>query len=423
MTKYWITGVALAGAIVATTPARDAAPISLGIAGRTNANVSVAAQGSFAAVAWSAADDSGATDIYTAVSRDGGSTFSAPARVNRTPADARVNGEQPPRLALIPRAGQTPAIVAVWTAKRPAGTALLTARSDDGGRTFGETTVVPGGEAAGNRGWESIALDDKGEVHALWLDHREMAPPPAGSPHAGHDASAAAKKDGVAMAQLSKLYLSTVGSGSSARAIGGGVCYCCKTAIAAGGDGSLYAAWRHVYPGNLRDIAFMSSRDRGRTFSAPVRVSEDEWAIDGCPDDGPGMTVDARGAVRIVWPTLVAGPTPRKGIFYAALVDGRSFTERVRLDSGTADPAHPQLASASDGATVAVWDEVANGERRIVIRRSTGTAAFGEATILGGGRAVYPSAAAVSGGFVVAWTESGGGQSTIRLVRRDWEKK
>ena len=48
----------------------------------------------------------------------------------------------------------------------------------------------------------------------------------------------------------------------SARALTSGVCYCCKTSLAIA-DGSVYAVWRHVYPGNMRDIAFTVSRDGG----------------------------------------------------------------------------------------------------------------------------------------------------------------
>ena len=55
----------------------------------------------------------GDTDIFAAMSRDGGRAFSAPVRVNSLPGDARVNGEQPPRLALRERAGATPEIAVV----------------------------------------------------------------------------------------------------------------------------------------------------------------------------------------------------------------------------------------------------------------------------------------------------------------------
>src|ERR1700710_3157521 len=88
-----------------------------------------------------------------------------------------------------------------------------------------------------------------------------------------------------------------------------GVCYCCKTSLVTGDDGSLYAAWRHVYPGNIRDIAFTVSRDSGRTFADPVRVSDDRWVLDGCPENGPAMAIDGRNRVHIVWPTLVSGST------------------------------------------------------------------------------------------------------------------
>src|SRR5205085_10437805 len=107
----------------------------------------------------------------------------------------------------------------------------------------------------------------------------------------------------VAMAQLSQLYVAPLDGSIAPIAVTGGVCYCCKTAIAASGTTSLYVAWRHVYPGNMRDIAFAASRDGGRTFSPPIRVSEDKWQLDGCPDDGPSMAVDTRRQIHGVWPS------------------------------------------------------------------------------------------------------------------------
>ena len=62
------------------------------------------------------------------------------------------------------------------------------------------------------------------------------------------------------------------------------------------------------------------------------------------------------------------------------------------------------MASAGDGSTAVVWDEMSSGERRIVMRKLTGTNTLGDPRVLGQSRAVYPSIAAVSGGFVVAWT-------------------
>ena len=52
------------------------------------------------AIAWGASTRAGATDVYTAVSRDGGRTFAAPVRGNDVDGDARLNGEQPRRVAM-----------------------------------------------------------------------------------------------------------------------------------------------------------------------------------------------------------------------------------------------------------------------------------------------------------------------------------
>src|SRR5690606_7506920 len=64
-------------------------------------------------------------------------------------------------------------------------------------------------------------------------------------------------------------------------------CPCCRTAMAVGPDGSLYVAWRKIYPGDVRDIVVARSRDRGATWDEPVRVAADDWVFPGCPHAGP----------------------------------------------------------------------------------------------------------------------------------------
>lgn len=399
----------------------------LDVAGRASATVSLASGAGLLAAAWSASLPGGETDIYLATSRDGGASFSAPVRVNSVPGDARVNGEQPPRVTVAARAGAAPVMTVVWTSKNEQGTTILSARSEDGGRTFGRSALVPGGAAAGNRGWENIALDSQGRTRVVWLDHREMvSPKPAGadghnSPgeggHPGHDSAAAA--DGYAMAQKSKLYLATVGDAASVRTLAAGVCYCCKTAIVTGAGNSLFLAWRHVYPGNLRDIAFTVSHDGGRTFAPPQRVSEDRWQLDGCPDDGPAMSADASGRLHIAWPTLVsdtANGRPSIGIFYAQSRDGGAFGPRERLATEGL-PHHPQVVTNGNRVFVA-WDELQQGRRRIVLahrdaRTATG---FTRTVVAEGTGLLYPSMAASGTGVMLAWT-AGGERSTIQLAR------
>ncbi|MBS1819767.1 MAG: exo-alpha-sialidase [Acidobacteria bacterium] len=413
-------------AVLGAAPARET---TLAVPGRANANVSLAAQGSFATAVWSASTAAGETDIFSAVSSDGGRTFSKPVRVNSTPGDARVNGEQPPRVAVRSRSAGQPEIAVVWTTKGSSGTKLLSAVSTDGGRSFSTSTLVPGSDAAGNRGWEGLGVGPDGRFITVWLDHRKLADPQqqqmAGEHHhheaGGAGAAAAAPaRDGVAMAQLSQLYVASVDGVLAPKGITGGVCYCCKTAIASGPSNALYLAWRHVYPNNMRDIAFTVSRDGGRTFGAPIRVSEDKWQIEGCPDDGPSMAVDPKGAVHVVWPSVVTeSGRPVKALFHAVTRDGRTFTPRTRIPTqGMAN--HPQLAIDQRGALAVTWDESGSGSRTLALAlgsvNAVGSVEFSREA---GDRTVgtYPVLAAIGPGqWLRAWTVGDPATSQVRLA-------
>ena len=326
------------------------------------------------------------------------------------------------RVALVPRTGDHPSIIVVWTAKATAGTRLLSARSDDAAKSFAPPMLVPGSEAAGNRGWQSIAIGRDGGVVVVWLDHRELAKNGSGSAsmqHAEHQHLASGQKpaDGVARAQLSKLMFARLDRSDSSRQLTGGVCYCCKTAIAQGRDGTLFTAWRHVYPGNFRDMAMSVSRDGGRTFAPPVRVSEDQWMLEGCPDDGPAVAVDARNVAHIVWPTLVSDQKtaePTIAVFYASTRDGKSFTARRQLATeGVAH--HPQIVIGVDGMPVIVWDESGDRTRRIVMASGP---QMNRRVLSGPQSGVYPSIASTGSAVVVAWTATAGGPSRIEVQVR-----
>jgi hypothetical protein len=406
--------------------ARGAGDVTLSVSGRGNANVSMAADGMFVVAVWSASPPEGSADIFSAVSVDGGVTFGTPVRVNSTAGEVSVNGEQPPRVTLVAREHAQPEIAVVWTAKGANGTRLLTARSTDDGRTFTAATVIAGGDAAGNRGWEAIAAAPDGHVFAAWLDHRKLATPQDAAVSMQHhhgDAAAdgtAAPMDGVVMAQLSQLYVSAIDVPESVRAVTGGVCYCCKTAMVVSGE-SIYLAWRHVYPGNMRDIAFSASRDGGQTFSAPVRISEDQWQLDGCPDDGPSMGVDPEGRIHVVWPTLVQeSGHPVKALFHAVSVDGHAFGPRTRLPTeGQAN--HPQLATTADGRLLVVWDESGSGSRHLAVAGATidrdGRVTFTRDEAWSSRQATYPYVVRAGERLLMAWTEGAGSDAVIRVAR------
>lgn len=415
-------GVALAGSSVAGAQGRAA---TLSVAGRSSDNVSMAARGRFVVVVWSAAA-TGVTDIYAAASRDGGVTFTPPVRVNATPGEARVNGEMPPRAALIPRgAGGEPEVAVVWTMKGDKAWRLLIARSSDGVRSFGASEMVPGTDGPGNRGWESVAVDPQGRVVVAWLDHREMeagtgAEKDKGAPgamrHATHDMGESERKAG-----LSQLYVTTVGVGAP-RGIARSVCYCCKTSLVADGK-DVYAVWRHVFPGNERDIAMATSRDGGARFSAPTRVSADRWTFDGCPDNGPALAIDGSRRAHVLWVTPKAGgDVSQMELYHAATNDGRTFTARTRIPTRGL-PGHAQAIAEPRGDLVVAWDEIGGGARRVMLGRISvdpaGRARFAPLAAPEPGEGHHPVVATTDAATLVAWVRrpAPGEESTIGVAR------
>jgi hypothetical protein len=420
-----LTLVVLTGWVVIHASAREVT--DLAVPDRANAYASIATSGRLAVIAWGAATTDGATDVYAAVSQDGGRTFGGPSRVNGGTDLANLSGEQPPRIALVRRAGTVPTIIVVWTAKTPTGTRLLTARSDDGGKSFKAAAPVPGADAPGNRGWESVVAGRDGSILAMWLDHRDTAPKTGASSmdHSQHQhvTSGENKPDGVARAQLSQLFFANLAHADSAHSVARGVCYCCKTALTSDTSGRVYTAWRHVYDGNVRDIAFSQSADGGRTFTTPVRISHDNWQLDGCPENGPAIAVDSSQRIHVVWPTLVPGATsaspPSLGLFYASSTDGVRFTDRQQIPTRGV-PRHAQIALGSRDRITIAWDEQSGGKRNIAIARATadpsGTPTFSRQSIVDDAPGAYPFVATVDTATIVGWTSGVSGQTVIRVT-------
>lgn len=408
----------LAAATLATALSAQT-PLTLSVAGRIgNDGVSITASGTFLVASWGATAPGG-MDVFTAVSRSAGSTFSTPVRVNSTPFESRVGAEQPAHVVLVPKGtGKDPAIVVVWTAKSDGAGRLLTARSDDGGATYSETTVVPGTDAPGNRGWESVTVDPSGKVYVMWLDHRGLVAATHQNMAGSRGGPAAPKPDPVEQAGKSALFISSLDGSTPPTRVTKSVCYCCKTSLVATPNGDVYGVWRHVYPGDLRDMALTVSRNRGRTFSAPIRVSEDHWEFDGCPDNGPTLVVDAARRVHVAWPSPAdpADKTSSMALWYAVSFDGRTFVPRVRIPTD-APAGHVQMLAESNGSVLVAWDEMVGATRAVKLARGLpsveGRVRFTPLPSPGAGK--YPSLAMTPTGAVIAWTQPRIGVNVIAV--------
>jgi hypothetical protein len=404
-----------------TSEVRSAQVQTLGLPGASNSTPSLAAAGQAVAAVWTAMKD-GRSNVYVAMSGDGGATFSAPTRVNDQDGDAGATSEQPPRIVMT-GSGRARTVTVLWS-KRDAGSTrtrsdvIRVTRSTDGGRTFSPAQITHEPAFTGARGWQSLTVAPDGTLHAVWLDGRRAEQKMADSAkHTGME------HKGQPPQEVYHGTLSPEGR-MTETLIASDVCFCCKTAVAVDARGAVYAAWRHIFPGSIRDIAFAKSTDGGRHFSPLVRVSEDKWELNGCPEDGPSMAVDQSGAIHIVWATVVTEAEPQKAIFYAMSRDGHTFSPRVRVPTtGVTTPGHPQMVLMPDGGAAMVFDEVVGGVRRVSLARKPRDGVFQTAEILSGAEsASYPVIVrSGAGSLVVAWTSRSTGPSSdlsqIRVKR------
>src|SRR5215203_1031914 len=216
-----------------------APPQTLGVPGASNTTPSLFALGRTALVVWTAARE-GKSNIYLAVSRDGGVKFSAPVRVNDREGDAGATPEQPPRV-VISGTGSDATITVMWS-KRDTGPmdtrrdTIQTARSTDGGRTFSPARFTHDTSLSGARGWQALTPGANGAVHAVWLDGREANQKIAAMSHSG------TPHKGQPPQEVYHGTLTADGRMMETR-IAEDVCFCCKTAVAVDARGAVYAAW------------------------------------------------------------------------------------------------------------------------------------------------------------------------------------
>jgi hypothetical protein len=304
-------------------------------------------------VAWVNHKPNSKSDVMLARFDQNGAASGSAVRVNQTEGVVTAWRGDPPSVAVTDRA-----VYVLWTARvevdRKKGTDLYLSTSQDGGKTFNPAVKVNDDtvesvhgrhEFVGAHGMHSLAVANDGRIYAAWLDERNIAEPKP-SKHAG----------GHHMESNRELFVAfSTDSGktfSPNRKVAENACRCCKTALAVSADGTLYASWRQVLPGNFRHIAVANSTDGGVKFSSAVIVSDDKWKLQGCPVSGPSLSTDANGTLKVVW--YAAGEAGAPGLYFAETRDhARTFSPRTLLMQESVKGT-PALAAGNTRA-VAIW--------------------------------------------------------------------
>lgn len=278
--------------------------------------------------------------VCYAVSSDGihfDSTVVVPGSTNVHP-----HGENLPRVAITP----TGNILAAWGAsnpnpKNPYSGLVYYSWSLDNGRNWTTPQTLSKDTSSIDQRYFDLAVLKDSSVAVIWLDSRKNT-----------------DKEG------SSLFFATFNEQhilADERPIDVTCCQCCRTDLFVDRQGSLHTVYRKIINDSIRDMVHSVSVDQGKTFSAPERISIDNWAINGCPHSGPAIIETPRTGLSFVWYTLGNG----SGVFYSTSKDnGKTFSNREQV-SAAPSAKHPQLETHPDGAQLIVWDESAAAGNRV----------------------------------------------------------
>lgn len=390
MNRILVGAVTLVGAACAGggTPAASAAFTEARVASQETENgatpMFIVAPGGARVLAWVSAPGGGADGrLHLAVTPPGATAALPTVEIQDPLGPIEPHGEAPPQLGADSAGG----LFVVYTVgkevpgERFPRSALRLVRSEDSGKSWGAPVTVNEGEAFGSHSFHSVLASADGKLFIAWVGQ-------------------------------SKVWLRRSDDrGKTWHATqvlhGEPTCPCCRTSLALGKDGTLYASWRKIFEGDVRDVVVARSSDGGATWQEPVRPRADGWVFPGCPHAGPSLRVNAGGAVHIAWWTGKPGDA---GVYYARSEDGGKSFAAVPIAVGArSTPAHVQLAIGPSGPVV-VWDDGQGPIPRILLRASAdGGASFGPVLLVSGENAAgsFPVLGVVGDSLRVAWSSTG----------------
>lgn len=265
-----------------------------------------------------------------AVSTDNGSSFGETVEIMPSKG-VHPHSENLPKMIYKPD-GE---IIAAWgignpNPKNKYSGLIYYAQSFDGGKSWSKAVPLVTDTASYDQRYFDLAVLKNGEAGIIWLDNRTDT-----------------DKEGMTV-----YYAETKGKNGfiNEKPINNTTCQCCRTDLFVDSKGFIHAAFRDILNDTIRDMAHIVSVDGGKTFSAPKRISPDNWVIDGCPHTGPTMTENQAG-LHFSW--FTAGG--QSGVYYCNSKDnGAAFSPRQMLH---AEARHPQLTTLENGTLGMVWDE------------------------------------------------------------------
>jgi hypothetical protein len=259
------------------------------------------------------------TAILVARSADGGRTFAAPARI-AVAGHLALGNHRGPRIAASGSDVIVTAIVGAIGGGKDGD--VLAWRSTDEGRRWSSPVVISDVSGSAREGLHALTRHES-TVTVAWLDLREKGTSLA---------VATSTDDGRTWEPDVIAY----------RSPSGGICECCHPSLATDWSRRVVAMFRNNVDGN-RDMYVIGSRD-GKDWTPAGKLGRDSWTLAACPMDGGDIRYDSKGNAIAVW---------RRGqtVYLTSLTDDASAAQERRVGDGV----NPALTMTATGPAVA-WN-------------------------------------------------------------------
>jgi PKD repeat protein len=241
----------------------------------------------------------------------------------------------------------------VWQDHRGGKWAIMYARSDDGGRSFGPSIRINQMAPSIDYMAPSIDVDPEGNPYIVWHD-------PRNSGTTGLDIYLARSFDGGDTFGPNV----RIDTGTSSRP---------ETAadIAVGSNGKVFVVYV-AGSSSSPDIFLSTSNDGGRTFGPSTLVNDDSgnnWQND------PVVVADSTNVAHMAWTDMRNGD---RDIYYATQNAQGIMTSNVKVNGDTSGTQQEDPAMALDANTpILVWMDMRNGDADIYLAKRSSPTAFG----------------------------------------------
>ena len=346
---------------------------------------------------YAAHNDKGKQNLFMAKTKNIGDSFSGSIPVNLEEGEVSAHGENGPKL----RNGKGRGMFAAWVGNRD----IKFSRSMNFGKSFNPAIRVNDDLGKASQSFFSMEVAPDGAIYIIWLDGRDIK---SGKPGTSSVYIARSVDQGKSFEKNIK--------------VSGDICPCCRTALAFGDNGEIFASWRHVYDDNERIIVVATSLDGGKTWGEPVKVTNAGWKINGCAHSGPAMKF-VGGKLFISWYTGVNGKARLK--FAHSADNGKSFQVSKDINGPVLDANHPDIVAIENEAWVVFQgrDPILEGgwgrDKAWLVKVSSDVNFSSPSPLPSTGKGVaYPYLFKGNGGRVYAmWTEIGEEGPQVMLCR------